>query len=364
MPIVSSSGITGYHNEAKQPGPGVVTGRYGTLGEVFYVEGEYWPLNTTLYAQDFRGNHPRFIAYLLQSLNLGASQGAAAVPGVNRNVLHQLPVLKPPVCAQQKIAAILSAYDNLIENNTRRIKILEEMAQRIYWEWFVEFRYPEHEGVPLVDSEIGSIPEGWEVKRLSEVVTTQYGYTESTSTKPIGPRFLRGMGINKTSFIDWSCVPYCPITDSDHVRYRLARGDVLVIRMADPGKVGIVERDVDAVFASYLIRLRPRDDQITPLFLFFYLSCDIYQGYVTGASTGTTRKSLSAPVMTAIDFAVPPSEMQSRFETQVTPIRDHLTCLLEANVNLRTARDLLLPRLISGEIDVEDLNIDTSGLAA
>jgi len=141
VPIVSSSGITGYHDEAKQPGPGVVTGRYGTLGEVFYVDGPYWPLNTALYAQDFHGNDPRFVAHLLRSLNLGASQGAAAVPGVNRNILHRLPVAKPPVPTQRKVAAFLSAYDDQIENNTRRIKILEEMAQRIYREWFVEFRW-------------------------------------------------------------------------------------------------------------------------------------------------------------------------------------------------------------------------------
>ncbi|MGH2443030.1 MAG: restriction endonuclease subunit S [Chloroflexota bacterium] len=294
---------------------------------------------------------------------LEASSGVSILH-IGHNRAERIQVPQPPLPTQCKIGAILLAYDDLIENNTRRIKILEEMAQRIYREWFVEFRYRGHAGVRMVDSELGPIPDGWEVERLSEVVTTQYGYTESTSTEPIGPKFLRGMDMNKASFIDWSCVPYCPITESDHAKYRLARGDVLVIRMADPGKVGIIERDVDAVFASYLIRLRPRDDKITPLFLFFYLSCDAYQSYVTGASTGTTRKSLSAPVMTAIDLVVPPNEMQSQFKTQVAPVRDHLTSLLEANVNLRATRDLLLPRLISGEIDVENLDIDTSGLAA
>ncbi len=87
VPIVSSSGVTGYHSEAKVQAPGVVTGRYGTLGEVFFIKEDFWPLNTALYVRDFKGNEPRFVAALLQSLDLGTNDGAAAVPGVNRNQL-------------------------------------------------------------------------------------------------------------------------------------------------------------------------------------------------------------------------------------------------------------------------------------
>ncbi|WP_419594581.1 restriction endonuclease subunit S, partial [Thiolapillus sp.] len=138
FPIVSSSGISGFHVEAKVKGPGVVTGRYGTLGEVFYISGDFWPLNTALYVQDFKGNNRKFISYFLKTLHLGTQNVAGAVPGVNRNYLHMLPVRTPPLILQQKIAAILSAYDDLIENNLRRIKILEEMTQNLYREWFVK----------------------------------------------------------------------------------------------------------------------------------------------------------------------------------------------------------------------------------
>ena len=92
-----------------------------------------------------------------------------AVPGVNRNALHMLPVKVPPIPAQQRIASILSAYDDLIENNTRRIKILEQMAQMLYREWFVNFRFPGHEKVNMVESELGLIPEGWKICTLSEL---------------------------------------------------------------------------------------------------------------------------------------------------------------------------------------------------
>jgi type I restriction enzyme S subunit len=189
------------------------------------------------------------------------------------------PVAVPDLGTQRQIASLLSAYDELIENNTRRIQILEEMAQVIYREWFVVFRYPGHEDVPLVDSDLGQIPEGWELRKLADLVSTQYGYTESTSAEPVGPKFLRGMDMNKTSYIDWARVPYCPITETDLEKFRLRVGDVLIIRMADPGKVGIVEEDVDAVFASYLVRLRPlAGAPLRPCFLFFYLGADAYQG--------------------------------------------------------------------------------------
>jgi type I restriction enzyme S subunit len=263
----------------------------------------------------------------------------------------------PELVVQRKIAAILSAYDDLIENNNRRIKLLEEMAQRIYREWFVDFRYPEHESVALVDSELGPIPDGWRLVSLSEVADTQYGYTESANTKAVGPRFLRGMDINKASYIDWSTVPYCPISPSDHEKYRLSPGDVVVIRMADPGKVGIVEVEVDAVFASYLIRVRPLDEHLQPYFLFHFMDSDRYQGFVSGASTGTTRKSLSAPLITSVKLALPPEELQHHFVESVSPLRQLLTRLIAVNANLRAARDLLLPRFISGEVDVTDLDI-------
>lgn len=265
--------------------------------------------------------------------------------------------------SQRKIAAILSAYDDLIENNNRRIQILEEMAKTIYHEWFVKLRFPEHEDVKMIDSELGSIPEGWEIEKLSALVETQYGYTESASDTEVGPKYVRGMDINKTSYIEWDSVPYCPIDESDHSKYRLSVGDVLVIRMADPGKVGIVEKEIDAVFASYLIRLNIKSESLSPYYLFYFLLSDRYQGYISGASTGTTRKSASAGVITDIAMVIPRRDIQEKFEQQVSTIRRMLNMLLDKNANLRRTRDLLLPKLISGELDVEDLAINTEGMA-
>jgi type I restriction enzyme, S subunit len=311
----------------------------------------------------------KFIEYTLtspygKSRLLGIAQGGATREALTKAALERFAIPLPPLIEQRKIAALLAAYDELIENNHRRIKLLEEMAQRIYREWFVDFRYPGRESVPLVDSDLGPIPKGWMVAPLSELVTTQYGYTESATSEPVGPRFLRGMDINKASYVDWSTVPYCPIDSIDHDKYRLLKDDILVIRMADPGKVGIVEVDVDAIFASYLIRIRPIEGRILPYVLFHFMLADGYQSFVRGASTGTTRKSLSAPLITAVHLPVAPLQIQMAFAAHVKPLRSFLNLLVSTNASLRTTRDHLLPRLISGEIDVTDLDIAMPDLAA
>jgi len=305
----------------------------------------------------------RFVKYYLDTIKqqLKSVSKGATQDNLSLDKLLSFDLLTPSITTQRKIAAILSAYDDLIENNTRRIGILEEMAQSLYREWFVHFRFPGHERKRMVESELGLIPEGWEVVKLSKIVETQYGYTESASETKIGPKYLRGMDINKTSYIQWDSVPYCPIDDSNYAKYKLSIGDIVVIRMADPGKVGIVEKQIDGVFASYLIRLHITSKSVSPYYLFYFLLSERYQGYITGASTGTTRKSASAGVITDIDMIIPSEDILDLFEYQVTALRQMLNNLLEKNANLRKTRDLLLPRLISGEVDVEGLNIRIEG---
>ncbi len=128
VPVVSSSGVTGTHESAMVKGPGVVTGRYGTLGQVFYVEEDFWPLNTTLFAKDFKGNNPLFVSYLLQTLQMGDHNDKSAVPGVNRNSLHIIPVGKPSIEEQIAIGASLRAIE-------MRISLTEaerDLANRLF----------------------------------------------------------------------------------------------------------------------------------------------------------------------------------------------------------------------------------------
>ncbi|MGL5294750.1 MAG: restriction endonuclease subunit S, partial [Aeromonas sp.] len=140
IPVVSSSGESGFHNESKVKSPGVVTGRYGTIGEVFYLDIDFWPLNTTLYVRDFKGNDPLFIYYFLKTISYSDYTDKAAVPGINRNHIHKAKVKIPEsVTYQQGIAKNLRDLDNKITLNRQINQTLEQMAQALFKSWFVDF---------------------------------------------------------------------------------------------------------------------------------------------------------------------------------------------------------------------------------
>ena len=171
-PVVSSTSIMGYHKHFKVKAPGVVTGRSGTIGQVQFVTEDYWPHNTSLFVKDFKGNDPRFVYYFLKFFDPSRAQTGSAVPTLNRNNLGILCVYVPNFPTQHRIATILSRYDSLIENYQKQIKLLEEAAQRLYKEWFVDLHFPGHENTKIVDG----VPEGWEKKKVVDLVDVQYGY--------------------------------------------------------------------------------------------------------------------------------------------------------------------------------------------
>ncbi|MGH8428603.1 MAG: restriction endonuclease subunit S [Gammaproteobacteria bacterium] len=293
----------------------------------------------------------RFVGYYLISPFMQDTMLSLARSGGTRNALtkqmiERFEVPRPPRPVQVRIADILSAYDDLIENNRRRMALLEEAARQLYREWFVRLRFPGHQHTPITNG----LPKGWQRIHLADACRTQYGYTETATTEPVGPRFLRGMDINKTDFIDWSTVPYCEIDEPNQRKYHLRIGDIVVIRMADPGKVGIVERDIDAVFASYLIRLEITNSRVAPYYLYYVLSDYEYQQFVSGAGAGSTRKTASAPLLVDFYFLLPTKPILRAFGLRIGPLRKQITTLLIQNEKLRAARDLLLPRLMNGEV--------------
>jgi len=184
-PIVTSSGIGGKHNVYQVAGPGVVTGRYGTIGEVFYIEEDFWPLNTTLFVKNFHGNDARFVAYLLKTIDFDTHSGKSGVPGVNRNDLHTLSVSIPKSKKEQKaIAKALSDTDALIaaleKLITKKRAIKTATMQQLLTG---KTRLPGFgEGKGYKDSELGRIPEDWEVIDLAELTS---GISSGTSRKTL-----------------------------------------------------------------------------------------------------------------------------------------------------------------------------------
>lgn len=294
----------------------------------------------------------RFVKYLFDGvlkMRFRSFTQGAAQDNLSQEKLLSVKFPVPELPIQKRVADVLAAYDGLIENNRKRIALLEEAARLLYREWFVHLRFPGHEHVKVTDG----VPEGWGRRYLADVVTTQYGHTASAESEPVGPKFLRGTDINKRTFIDWSTVPFCPEQGLDFQKYALEAGDILVIRMADPGKVALVEKSIRAVFASYLVRLQVRDErEVPPLFLFQTLLEDRYQGFIGSASGGATRKTASAVLLTDFHFVLPPPVLLKLYVEQVQPLRKMITTLVDQSARAGEARDLLLPRLMNGEIAV------------
>jgi type I restriction enzyme S subunit len=358
IPIVSSSGVTGFHQEAKVKGPGVVTGRYGTLGKAYYVPGDFWPLNTSLYVTDFKGNDRRFIYYFLQSQGLERQNVAGAVPGVNRNYLHQLPVRVPPLSTQRKITAILSAYDDLIQNNTRRIQILEEMAQAIYRQWFVEFKFPLHEDVPRIDSgtELGEIPEGWEVQPFSNlvIINPKLAVDKRVKKPYVG---MNALSID-SMLIDLGLVEMK--TGSSGAKFQ--NRDVLFPRITpsvENGKAGFVQfldEGQIAIGSTEIIVFREKE--LNPEYIYFLSREPDFRGNAINSMVGASgRQRVQLGCFDAYLVAKPPRRLLEQFAETVTPMFEIAHTLTRKNANLRATRDLLLPRLVSGEVDVSALKI-------
>jgi type I restriction enzyme S subunit len=350
VPVISSSGINSYHNVAKVKGPGVIIGRKGSLGTTFYVKEDYWPHDTTLWVKDFHGNSPKFTYYFLGTLNLANFDVGAANPSLNRNHVHLLPVYWPPVFIQHTIADILSAYDDLIENNARCIAILEEMARSLYHEWFVKFRFPGYENVKMVESEMGLIPEGWEIKPVSSAVYINPStHISRVDEKPFVPM----SSLSNNSML----IENIELREGNSGS-KFKNGDTLFARITpciENGKIGYVQflpsADATAFGSTEFIVLRSKT--LCPEYVYLMARTDDLRDHAMKSMSGATgRQRVQVSCFDTFFIAQPDPFVLAKFQALVSPIFQNIHALAQRNARLRRARDLLLPKLISGEIDV------------
>jgi type I restriction enzyme S subunit len=260
----------------------------------------------------------------------------------NIGAAKEMEISLPPVGVQRKVASILSAYDDLIENNTRRIKILEQMAEMLYREWFVNFRFPGHELVKMVESEMGLIPEGWTVKPLGAVTTITMGlsprgdtYNEDGNGVPLingpvefGERFARA--------VKWTTAPT-----------KLCRaGDLIVcVRGSTTGRH--VKSDASYCLGRGVCALGSKYQCFADLLFQDQLPT------LLAKTSGSTFPSWTGPQLKSHPVHCPSIELLDRFETLTRPLSAAVFTFSRQIQNLRTTRDLLLPKLVSGEVSVE-----------
>lgn len=319
---------------------------------------------------------PAFLNYFLNGPHvqglIHAKTNGVTVAHLNMKDVRtmDLPAL-PPLPVQQRIAGILSAYDELIENSQRRIRILETMARALYREWFVHFRFPGHENHPRVASSLGEIPRGWEVKKLGEIISAHIGGgwgKEAKDSKHTEPAWvIRGTDIPEARYSQIIGIPYRVHSASNLRSRKLAAGDI-VFEVSGGSKGQPVGRALlitpellaglgnDAICASFCKRIQPDvkgygSELLYLAFLEGYESGEIEQYQVQ--STGISNFKWTEYIANT-ERVVPADTLRSEFRGHVTPLFSQIATLGRKIQNLRRTRDLLLPRLLSGQIVFQD----------
>ena len=395
VPVISSSGPIDYHLESKVKGPGVVTGRYGTLGQVFFIPDDFWPINTTLYVRDFKGNNPRFIHYFLQELNFTAYSDKAAVPGLNRNHLHEEIVCFPTdIDEQRTIAHILGTLDDKIELNRHMNKTLEAMARALFKSWFVDFD-PVHAKATLrnhtanlptppvsvwsverareyldrmdpaiadlfpdgfVESELGEIPEGWEVKPFSDFFDIVGGGTPKTSISEFWGGSIPWFSVTDTPLIG---NVYVVETEKYITKAGLAsssarlvpKGTTIISARGTVGNLAIAGQEMAFNQSCYALRGINHVGEGYVYFSTQHMLTDL-----KSMAHGSVFSTITRKTFESVAWPMPSKQVLNRFEDVIAPLFSRLLIYVNGSRTLATLRDTLLPKLVSGEIRLDKEN--------
>ena len=296
---------------------------------------------------------PSFLKYALDymKLRLQAVSGGTTQDNLSVKKLLSFDFPAPTINVQRQVAHTLRSFDDLIENNRRRIGILEELARLLYREWFVRFRYPGHEGVELVDSDLGPIPEGWIAGEFSDLVSE---ITKTVSPDDIAEGTpvvgLQHLPRRSTTLHEWD--------SAAHVGSRrkvFSAGDILFGKIR-PYFHKVVDAPISGCSSTDAIVFRPKDESFRSRAL-AVASSDEFVGVATATSNGTKMPRANTRILMSYGLPHPTRDVEEAFRGTVGPM-DALRKTLETqNRILRGARDLLLPRLVSGELDVSELGL-------
>ncbi|WP_299164168.1 restriction endonuclease subunit S [Accumulibacter sp.] len=352
-PVYGSNGIIGGSKEFRHEN-GVVIGRVGAYcGAVVYCQSKFWASDNTLVAYPASSHvDTQFLYYLLVDAKLSRYAGGAAQPLVTQTVLKQVEVRVPLLPVQQRIAGILSAYDELIENSQRRIKILESMARALYREWFVHFRFPGHEHHPRVASTLGEIPHGWEVAPFGELYRTSSGGTPSRKK----PEYFKG---GNTDWVksqelldDFILLSEERITDealkNSSAKVFPANTVLIALYGATIGKLGILARE--AATNQACCAVLPKDSVFGREFAFLTLLQN--RERIIGLRVGAAQQNISQVLLKNMECIKPPGKLVRAFAERTSPLLNGTLIHQRQVENLRRTRDLLLPRLLSGQIEL------------
>ncbi len=293
----------------------------------------------------------RFIYYLVTEKSfvdyLSLVAKGSAYPAVDTNDFKKAKVSIPDLPTQQRIADILSAYDDLIENNNKRIALLEKAAQELYKEWFVRFRFPGHETTRFVNG----LPEGWEVKRMNDFCYVTDGTHDTPKPVDNGVPLITGRCI-KNGYVDFNAAYSISFEDHEKIKKRsgLKTGDILLSNIGTVGNTCRVIYDREFSVKNVII-FKPDSDLISH-YLYYLLISQSAQDIFAAQTNGASQQFVGLTFMRRFKILVPSDDVLTAFSKKVESLLKHKDNLFAQNQNLAKQRDLLLPRLMSGKLEV------------
>lgn len=351
-PVYGSAGEVGTHTNYLIDGPGIIIGRKGSVGTVYYEKRNFFPIDTSYYVIPKDGNDLRFLYYKFQTLGLHKLNSDAAVPGLNRNVAYEQSSIYPPLLTQRKIASILSAYDDLIENNLKRIKLLEEKAQLHYKIEFGEYQFG--------DKEPQNLPKGWSIKSIGDI----YGKLESGSRPKggIDKELKEGIasvgaenviGLGKYNYQSEKLITEAFFENMN--RGRIENKDILIYKDgAYIGKTTLFQDDFPhekCCVNEHVFLLRSKDE-LYQNYLFFTLYQKLYFDKMQQLNANSAQPGINQESLKSLRILWPSENVIEEFNEKVESLMKLIFVLAKQNTKLQEARNILLPKLMNGQIEV------------
>ncbi|HIH8107167.1 TPA: restriction endonuclease subunit S [Staphylococcus aureus] len=359
VPVLSSSGISGNHNEYKVDGPGVITGRSGLIGSVYYIRKEFWPLNTTLYVTDFKGNNPLYVYYKLKTINLKNFATGSSVPTLNRNHLDSIDVNIHDKEKQKKQIFILEKIDKKINLNRQIIANLEELSQTLFKRWFVDFEFPNEEGNPykssggeMIDSELGKIPSNWKIYKLKDIAShKKETFNPKKSEEVTVKHFSLPAYDNEEQAIEEE------VNKIKSNKWIINNNCVLFSKMNPDTKriwLPVIDNKKLNVASSEFVVMESPNNKINS---FIYNIClnSQFVDYLKANTTGSTNSRQRVKPTIAVNYKLAIEDsIVKKYSEIITPYMEEMKILRSEIGKLTQLRDTLLPKLMSGELEISD----------
>lgn len=369
VPVISSGGVSSFHDTPAATGPGVVLGRKGVVGSVYFVDTDYWPHDTTLWVKDFKGNLPRFVYYFFRGMtqHLTRLDVGSANPTLNRNHVHPIQVRWPPLPEQRAIAHVLGTLDDKIELNRKMSETLEELARTLFKSWFVDFD-PVHAKAAgkkpfgmddataalfpdsFEDSELGPIPSGWRVAALGEVAALNPEQWTSRNHPPA----IDYLDLSSASRGVFGTPSRMSWGDSPSRARRVLRDWDTAFGTVRPGNrsFGLVLSASEVLTGSTGFAVLRPDDERWRGFVYLCVTRDANVEYFSVVADGSAYPAVAQEVVHQTSCVLPDDDVVSCFQRVVEPMFLRIDAATSESRTLAELRDTLLPKLLSGELRV------------